>query len=544
MHKTLALILTIIFPLLLQGKAGIPLTRAEKTNFRETSTYRDVMDFLWSLEEKYPQLKITYLATSTEGRKIPLAIVSSEGIASPEEARALGKEVVYIEANIHAGEVEGKEASLMMLRDLLLGKYPELLKNQVMIFCPIFNPDGNEKFGKNRHDNGPPLAGVRYNGQGLDLNRDFVKQESPEVSGLVKALVRWDPVLFVDMHTTDGSYHRHVVTWQPQMAPWTDPALFRYSWGKMKTQLEKYMKEEGFHLIPYGNFVDRKAPEKGWAFRAVGARYGTNYVGLRNRFAILDENYSRADFKKRVMGAYAFLKSILRFTSKYGKEMRRIEREADLRAMDYAGKDFGIEFEPQKITEFDLLSYKFRIRKIPKDQLKKYPPWMGGFLVEKTDKLTTYHLILYATIKPRSSVKLPAAYIILPYGKHLIKILKRNGIIVEKILSPLEISGEKLVIEGIKSSPLPFQGHHLKKITGHYETVRVKIPPNSYLVSLNQPLSRLVAVMLEPLSPDGFLTWGLLDATLVHEWSNRPWMVPIYRLPEIPAVKTIILKEE
>ncbi len=538
MRKLLCLLL--VLPLL----ATAPLTRAEKSNFTETSTYQDVMDFLWTLKTSSQKLRIKFLATSREGRKIPLAIVSQEGIRTPQEARALGKEVIYIEANIHAGEVEGKEASLMMIRDLVQGKYPELLKNQVLLFCPIFNPDGNEKFGRNRsEDNGPALAGVRYNGQGLDLNRDFIKQESPEVRGLVKALVKWDPVLFVDMHTTDGVYHRHVVTWQPQMAPWTDQTLISYSWEKMFPEINSTMKKLGFNPIPYGNFLDRKAPEKGWGFWAVGARYGTNYVGLRNRFAILDENYARADFRTRVMGAYAFLRAILTFTSRHGREMRELERMADLRAMErMAGSNFGVEFEMKKVLDFDLLSYRFKVEKIPPDQMDKYPRWFGGFLVKKTDTPATYHLSLYSPLKPKRSIKLPAGYIILPSAAHLVKILLRNGIVVERILRPFQTEVEKFKIEEIKASPLPFQGHHLKKVKGTYRRKIVKIPSGSFFVPLNQPLSRLAAVMLELKSPDSFLTWGLLDATLVREGSGKPWMVPIYRVEKAPDAVTVVLK--
>ncbi len=538
MRKLLCILLAL--PLL----ARAPLTRAERSNFTETSTYQDVMELLWSLKASSNKLKIEFLATSAEGRKIPLAIVSQEGIKTPQEARALGKEVVYIEANIHAGEVEGKEASLMMIRDLVQGKHPELLKNQVVLFCPIFNPDGNEKFGRHRsEDNGPALAGVRYNGQGLDLNRDFIKQESPEVRGLVKALVKWDPVLFVDMHTTDGVYNRHVVTWQPQMAPWTDRALISYSWEIMFPEINSTMQKLGFRPIPYGNFLDRKNPEKGWGFWAVGARYGTNYVGLRNRFSILDENYARADFKTRVMGAYAFLKAILTFTSHHARQMREIEREADLRAMEeVAGSSFGVEFDLKKVMDFELLSYRFKIEKIPQEELKKYPSWFGGYLVKKTELPATYHLSLYSPLKPKRSVKLPAGYIILPSAAHLVKILLRNGIAVEKILRPFRAQVEEFKVEEIKASPLPFQGHHLKKVKGAYRVKTEKIPAGSFLVPLNQPLSRLAAVMLEPQSPDGFLTWGLLDATLVHEWSGKPWMVPIYRVATVPRVVAVVLK--
>ncbi len=532
--------LALVLPLV----AGPPLTRAERTNFTETSTYRDVMEFLWTLRRSSAKLRIKFLATSREGRKIPLAIVSEEGVGSPREARALGKEVVYIEANIHAGEVEGKEASLMMIRELLQGKYPDLLKNQVILFCPIFNPDGNEKLGRNRHeDGGPPLVGVRYNGQGLDLNRDFVKQESPEVRGLVRVLEEWDPILFVDMHTTDGVYHRHVVTWQPQMAPWTDPALTSYSWEKMFPEINQLMKGLGYRPIPYGNFLDRKSPERGWIFRAVGARYSTNYVGLRNRFAILDENYARADFRTRVMGAHAFLRAILSFTSRHGREMREIEREADRRAMErVAGSDFGVEFRLKKILDFDLSSFRFKLEKIPPEKREKYPSWFGGLLVKKTDIPATYHLYLYAPVEPTASVKLPGGYIILPAGTHTVEILRRNGIRVEKILRPLRTEAEVFNIQEIKASPLPYQGHHLKKVRGFYQRKEVKIPEGSFLVPMNQPLSRLAAVMLEPKSPDGFLTWGLFDATLVSEWGGKPWMVPVYRVERMPRVEAVLLR--
>lgn len=538
MKKFLAIFL--ILPLF----AVNPLTRAERTNFKETSTYADVMEFLWTLKKQSSRIHIEYLATSTEGRKIPLVIVSKEGISTPQEARALGKEIVYIEANIHAGEVEGKEASLMMIRDLVQGKYDDLLENQVILFCPIFNPDGNEKFGKNRsEDNGPELAGVRYNGQGLDLNRDFIKQESPEVRGLVRALVKWDPVLFVDMHTTDGSYHRHVVTWAPQFAPWTDAGLMSYSWKKMIPAINENMKKLGYEAIPHGGFMDRKDPSKGWVFWAVLGRFGVNYVGLRNRFAILDENYARADFRSRVYGSYSFLRSIFEFTKVHAREMREIEREADLKAMkELAGSEFGVDFENQKIGEFNLKSYKFEIKKIPERELSKYPRWLGGYLVKKTDIPVTYKMTLYAPIKPKKVVKLPSGYIILPSAKHIVKILTRNGIAVEKLLEPCDMEVEEFKIEEIKSQSLPYQGHHLKKIKGHYQKVKKTIPAGSYFVSLNQPLSRLVAVMLEPESPDGFLAWGLFDRTLVHEWGSRPWMVPVYRVNEIPRSKMLLKK--
>ena len=155
-------------------------------------------------------------------------VVSRDKVSRPGDLARYGKPAVLVMANIHAGEVEGKEASLMLIRDIALGKFSGLLDSQVLLFIPIFNADGNDKLGHNRRDLGPELAGVRYNGQNLDLNRDYLKLESPEVQALVGLFSAWDPVLTVDMHTTNGSYHREPVTYSTLLNPNSDRKLARF----------------------------------------------------------------------------------------------------------------------------------------------------------------------------------------------------------------------------------------------------------------------------------------------------------------------------
>jgi len=194
--------------LAVQAWAAEPVTVVEATDYTRTSLYREVLDFLQQVERTSSVMAIAPLATSTEGRMVPLVILSKERVRTPNELRATGKPAVLVMANIHAGEVEGKEASQMLIREVANGRLAGLLDHQVILVIPIFNVDGNDKLGKNRHDKGPELAGVRYNGQYLDLNRDYTKLESPEVSALVRLFNTWDPALVVDMHTTNGSYHR------------------------------------------------------------------------------------------------------------------------------------------------------------------------------------------------------------------------------------------------------------------------------------------------------------------------------------------------
>src|SRR5262249_54467314 len=157
------------------------------------------------------------LGISVEGRKLPLLILADPPISTPQEAARNKKLVVYAQGNIHAGEVDGKEALLMLARDLATAKERPLLKDLVIVIAPIFNASGNEKISKQnrRGQIGPEEgAGARQNAQGLDLNRDFVKLESPEVRSLVRFFNKWNPAVFIDCHTTNGSYHRYTITYE------------------------------------------------------------------------------------------------------------------------------------------------------------------------------------------------------------------------------------------------------------------------------------------------------------------------------------------
>ncbi len=236
-------------------------TVAEKSDFKSTSNYKDVRTFIDQLKKSSRFIRTENLATSIEGREIPLVIIGNPLPASPKDLINDKRIVVYIQADIHAGEVEGKEATLMYVRDLLRDKNPELLKNVVLLICPLFNADGNEKISPlNRtYQNGPVNGvGVRYNGQFLDLNRDAMKAESPEVRGVLTNIFnKWDPAVFMDCHTTDGSYHVEPTTFCWMVNPDGDNSLIEYMRDKMmpemsKTLSEKYKTENCF----YGEFFD------------------------------------------------------------------------------------------------------------------------------------------------------------------------------------------------------------------------------------------------------------------------------------------------
>lgn len=533
MKKTVSLwIIFISFTLTVAAGDWQRPTVAEESNFMKTSLYADVMDFIYDAEAKSPAVKVVPLATSTENRLIPLVVVSKEGITTPRHMSLFNKQSVLILANIHAGEIEGKEACLMLLRDVVNKKLDHILDKHVLLVVPIFNADGNDKLGKNRGDDGPELAGIRANGQSLDLNRDYLKLESPEVRGLVELFNQWDPVLFVDMHTTNGSYHREPVTYTTLINPNSHQKLHDYMWDQLFPAVQTSLKKNyGYDSIPYGNFKDRAKPEKGWQNHAFAALYGNNYAGLRNRFTILDENYSHADFKTRVLSSYGFIHSILEYTGKHIEEMAKMVQQADLETMrEFHKGEFVIDFDVDKLFAFVIKSFEFTKERIKEEDRHKYPPWIKDFIIKKTEKLKDYKVDYFSKPVPKTTIPLPEAYIILPAFQNTAENLAQHGIVVDTVKEAYTTEVEEFVLSEVEVSKRLFQGHAMVSVKGEYKPVTTTIPKGSFLVSMKQPLARLIPELLEPMAQYSLLKWGFFNRVLVRQWSNRPGIYPVYRL--------------
>src|SRR6476469_1410616 len=234
-----------------------PLTRAERTNFTETSHYDDVVTFIDSLKTLGAKISTGSIGKTIEGRELPYVIASRPLITTPAEARRLNRPVAYIQANIHAGEVEGKEAMQSMLRDLLFDKNKNVLDSIVLIVQPIYNADGNEKWGQQERNrgaqNGPEMVGTRQNAQGWNLNRDYIDVDAPETRGAMAMLNAWNPDLFMDLHTTDGSIHGYALTYAPPLTP-TAVNVLGYSTHMVADIRKRMLDREGFYVQDYGDF--------------------------------------------------------------------------------------------------------------------------------------------------------------------------------------------------------------------------------------------------------------------------------------------------
>ena len=507
-------------------------TVAEESQYTATSTSAEALDFLHHLQNASREIRLTTIATSTEGKPIVMAILGTPPPESPLQANAFGKPIVYAEANIHPGEVEGKEAMLALMRDILLGNQHALIENQILLLVPNFNPDGNDKISKTHRTNqvGPKEGvGVRHNGQQLDLNRDFVKLETPEVSGLIKNVWnRWDPMLFVDMHTTNGSDHHEPLTWAGPHNPNMNSEIYTYVRGKMLPAIQKnLLKKKNIASIPYGYFRDRTNPNAGWVTFDHRARYSTNYAGLRNRFSILDENYAYADYRTRVKVAYEFLREILQYTHDHGTEMQTLIHRVDCETIARGAKSDTTQFRFG--TEIKALPFKKPL-KIEGYKFTVTTDSTGKKRYHKLSESKIYHPLFYGDFTITKSVPLPRGYILPKTLPKIIAKIRQHGIVVEKLGAPAVLRVQKFRFTKLFPSKWPFQGHWLTHVAVTSATETDTIPAGSYFVGMDQPLAPLIATLLEPQSDDGLLVWNFFDRYLTAEWSRNLGTYPVMKV--------------
>lgn len=520
------------------GQPGF-LTSAEKSDYKSTSDYNDVKIFIDQLKKLSPFIRSETLAISAEGREVPLLIIGNPLPKTPDGRNKDKRIVVYIQANIHAGEVEGKEATLMYIRDLLSQKNPEILKNVILLICPLFNPDGNEKISPlNRtYQNGPVNGvGVRYNGQFLDLNRDAMKAESPEVQGVLTMVFnKWDPAVFMDCHTTDGSFHTEPTTFTWMVNPNGDNSLIAYMRGKMMPEIsntlsDKYKVENCF----YGEFFDMMNPEKGWVLDASEPRYMSNYYGIRNRLGILNENYVYADFKSRVNGCYYLIQSLMDYTSSHKSEIQKMLKDVDEKTVSRGENpsvtdSFAIDYQVRPLAE------KVTIRTFEAELKGETNGWKNYTRTDRQKDVTVPYFIDYY---PTKNVKFPFAYIITNHDPSITGLLKLHGIKTEILSVNTRIDVQRFDISELKGSGKLNQGHYTNTINGKYINGPVDFPAGTIVVRTAQPLGNLAAYLLEPQSNDGMVVWNYFDRCLVPQWGSGFNPYPVYKVMAKVDLKT------
>lgn len=518
----------------------LPKSRAEVTNYEETSRYREVLGFIAELQKQSASIRVESFGKSEEGRELPLMILSQPAISNPAQARASGKPVIFVMANIHAGEVEGKEAMLHFARRVLLGDLKPLLNSLVLLIAPIYNADGNEKISfENRSAQNGPTGGVgtRENAKSLDLNRDYMKLESAEANSLIGLFNRWDPHLTVDLHTTNGSYHGYHLTYSPTLNPNADARLIAFERNRMLPAVTRAMlRNHKFRTYYYGNFANRDAlarelnrfgedkpgetQTRVWRTFDHRPRFGNNYVGLRNRLTILSEAYSYLDFRGRVAVTEAFVEEICKYSAAHAAEILALVARLDRDAEAAKGVQLGVEFEmkaqekPSSILVGDVTRVK--------------NPKSGREMVAMVEsKATPVMMQEYGIFASSRSVPLPRAYL-LPNDANLKRVVAKlvaHGLPVEELTEALTIDVDVFTIAKITNEARAFQGHRGVRLTGNQQPKSETFLPGSILVRTNNSLGRLAFYLLDPESDDGLVFWNFLDGYI-----EKGKILPIYRV--------------
>ena len=503
----------------------MPKTVAERTNFDSTSSSMQVGAFLDSLQLAGAPIAVTSMGRTAQGRPLYLVVVSDPAVTSPAEAAASGKLVVYLQGNIHAGEVEGKEALQVLLRDLA-GPRRELLQRLVVLVAPDYNPDGNDAFGPvaaNRDEqNGPAVVGQRADALNLDLNRDYFKAEAPETrASLERVYTTWDPAVMVDLHTTDGTRHGYQLTYAPPLDPVGPRGPTLFVQDQMLPAIRRTLQERYREPVyDYGNIEDALNP-RSWDTYAPLGWYGTNYVGLRGRMAVLSEAYSHADFRTRVQVTHDFLVEILSYAAAHADEIRRIEREAD-RQTTLEGS--GAVPRPDLAVEYRTASRGVEPIVLEVMRATGDSSARGRPRLEPTGEYRTVRLPANVLFTDSVSRPLPAGYFLPEGAADVAALLRLHGVRVERLSASWTDTVETVAASQLAWSPREFQGHSLLHVTASYLRVLRTLPAGSYFVTTAQPLGRLVFALLEP-EGWGLMRWGAFDRLLGSEFGTYSGLV-------------------
>ncbi|HEV8131529.1 MAG TPA: M14 family metallopeptidase [Acidobacteriota bacterium] len=544
--SVLVLLLVSLAPPLAGAQEDLLKSRAELTHYEETSRYDEVIRFINELQKRGDRLRVESFGRSEEGRALPLMILADPPISRPREARTSRKAVIFIIANIHAGEVEGKEAALHLARRIATGDLRPLLDKLIILIAPIYNADGNEKISlQNRTAQNGPVGGVgtRENARGLDLNRDFMKLESSEARALVRLFNRWDPHLTVDLHTTNGSYHGYHLTYAPSLNPDADARLIHFERDKMLAAITKTMLgQHKFRTYYYGNFSEpapgesQREEKKSWRTFDHHPRFGNNYEGLRNRLAILSEAYSYLDFRGRIEATVAFVEEIFKYSAAHADEIvqliKRVDQDMIQQGLGSKPAQLGVDFEMKPLSK--------PVEILVGEVEKKRNPRSGRDMTAMIEhKFTRTRMPDYGIFEATRGVAVPRAYLFRADAglRPALDKLLQHGIAVEELTEPLTTEVENFVIDNINRAARPFQGHNEVRLKGHAQKETLAFPTGTILVRTAQPLATLAFYLLEAESDDGLVTWNFLDSYL-----QQGKVYPIYKLMQEAKVSSRLVE--
>jgi hypothetical protein len=538
--RVLANIVIVLITLSSVRSQSIPgkwLTYYEQSGFKKTPRYDETMRYCRRLEKASPWIKVKTFGKSPEGRDLILVVASKDGVFDPKKALKTDKAILLVQNGIHSGEIDGKDACLMLLRDIAITKTKSsLLDHTILLVIPIYNVDGHERFGPfNRiNQNGPEEMGWRVTGQNLNLNRDYMKADAPETQAWLKMFNEWLPDMFIDAHVTDGADYQHIVTLGIEKHQNLPEPLRSWVTEKFVPMLSS-LKTNGIPVAPYISLRDHADPLKGNQSGVAPPRLSTPYVALQNRPALLIETHMLKDYKLRVEGTYQTIVAVMELMNKEFKSLHYAVIQTDERTINNIENPLPIRFDTKEMPSgtFHYLGYK---------QENEQSNISGSTRVIYTKEPFEADIPMYDSVIVSKSIELPAAYLIPSQWQEVIKRLKLHGVKIERLKNAVNLDVELYRFSNAKWQQNPYEGRHSVTYSVEKITERRAFPAGTALVRLNQRTARVAINALEPEAPDAFAAWGFFDAVFEQkEYTEDYVMEPMAK--EMLS-KDAALKEE
>ena len=486
-------------------------TVAEQSGFTRTGHYDEVEKLCAAFAQAFPgRVRCVEFGRTPENRSMRALVASDDGTLDPATARQRNRAVVFMQGGIHAGEIDGKDAGFLALREMLEGKVAKgALARATFVFVPVFNVDGHERVGRWNRPNqrGPEEMGWRTTAQNLNLNRDYVKADAPEMHAMLRLLGEWDPILFADLHVTDGAEFEHDVSLNVAPTLAGDQEL-RQAGGGLQEELMRRLTAQGsLPLDFYPSFVRDDDPDSGFAVAVAQTRFSQQYWATRNRLAVLVETHSWKDYPTRVRVTRNAIVAMTELAADRGAEWRSAARNADERAAGIGGSPVALTFEnTDHVTMIDFRGYAYT---------REMSPLSGALLTRyDTARPQIWHIPLRDEVRPAVMVVAPrGGYIVPPgYAPWVRDRLALHGIEFRTLNAAMG-SAPVQTFRALKTSIAPdtFEGRVVRSLEGEWKDEARDVPAGSLYVPIAQAKSHLVLTLFEPKEPDSLVSWGFFN---------------------------------
>ncbi len=487
-------------------------TLAEQTRYRQTGRYEEVQRLCAAFQRVYPaQVRCREFGRSPEGRPMLVLIASADGAFEPNKNRELQRPVVLMQGGIHAGEIDGKDAGLRALREILEGKTARgVLERVTFVFVPVFSVDGHERFGRWNRPNqvGPEEMGWRTTSQNLNLNRDYTKADAPEMQAMLRLLTEWDPILYADLHVTDGAEFEHDISFSvtPTLAGDSD---LQVAGNFVRTELLRRLRVAGSLPVDfYPSFIRDDDPQSGFAMSVSPARFSQEYWARRNRLGVLVETHSWKDYPTRVRITHQSIVSMLELAAANGVDWLRRARAADERSSQIGGSAVPVEFvNTDHVRTIEFRGYEYT----------REPSAISGALMTRYNnkRPQIWTIPLRDEVRPSITITAPRSGYIVPaaHASWVAEKLELHGLRFTTLDSPVAKAAVQTFRATLaKASPITFEGRTPLQIEGEWTNETRDIPAGSLFVPIAQPGSRLLITLFEPRDQDSFVRWGFFNA--------------------------------